>query len=142
MPAIESNFHFVEAHDGQLYRLGMLAEKYFRDDPNTCLIKLRQLAELAAKLAAGRFGLTVTPADGFSDVLRRLRFECSLPREVGDLFHGLRVLCMRAAQDGMDEDDDSFHDRQLPACYVRTSHDAALKLGHLNYVRQATDEKQ
>jgi type I restriction enzyme R subunit len=133
MPAIESNFHFVEAHDGQLYRLGMLAEKYFSDDPNTCLIKLRQLAELAAKLAAGRFGLTVTPADGFSDVLRRLRFECSLPREVGDLFHGLRVVGNQAAHDGMDGHGDALHAlklaRQLAAWYVRTFHDAALKLG-------------
>jgi type I restriction enzyme R subunit len=35
----------------------MLAEKYFPDDPNTCLLKLRQFAELLAQLLAARVGL-------------------------------------------------------------------------------------
>ena len=30
----------------------MLAEKYFADDPNTCLLKLRQLAEPLAQLVS------------------------------------------------------------------------------------------
>ncbi len=36
-----SNFSVLSQHDEQLLRLGMLAEKYFADDPNTCLLKLR-----------------------------------------------------------------------------------------------------
>jgi type I restriction enzyme R subunit len=32
--------------------LGILAERDFADDPNTALLKLRQLAELLAQLAA------------------------------------------------------------------------------------------
>ena len=36
------NFGFLTSHDSQLVRLGTLAERYFADDPNTCLIKLRQ----------------------------------------------------------------------------------------------------
>ncbi|OAH98213.1 hypothetical protein [Methylomonas methanica] len=39
-----SNFIFFNLHDPQLLSLGLLAEKYFADDPNTCLLKLRQLA--------------------------------------------------------------------------------------------------
>jgi type I restriction enzyme R subunit len=35
-------------HDPQLVRLGGLAERYFKDDPNTCLIKLRQFGEVLA----------------------------------------------------------------------------------------------
>lgn len=35
------NFDFLKSHDGQLVRLGALAERYFQEDPNTCLIKLR-----------------------------------------------------------------------------------------------------
>ncbi len=43
------NFAFLDHHDAQLGRLASLAERYFPDDPNTCLIKLRQFAELLAQ---------------------------------------------------------------------------------------------
>jgi type I restriction enzyme R subunit len=33
--SIPSNFGFLKVHDAQLVRFGMLAEKYFADDPNT-----------------------------------------------------------------------------------------------------------
>ena len=49
-----SNFTFLAAHDQQLVRLATLAERYFKDDPNTCLIKLRQFGELLAQLTARR----------------------------------------------------------------------------------------
>lgn len=39
-----SNFGHLKSHDEQLVRLGMLAELYFPDDPNPCLLKLRQAA--------------------------------------------------------------------------------------------------
>ena len=45
-PSVQSlNFGFLAKHDAQLMRLGALAERYFGDDPNTSLIKLRQFAE-------------------------------------------------------------------------------------------------
>ena len=40
------NFGFLARHDAQLDRLGALAERYFAEDANTCIIKLRQFAEL------------------------------------------------------------------------------------------------
>ena len=54
MPSVrcQSNFSQLKAHDEQLERLGLLAERYFADDPNTCLIKLRQLAEGMAQAVA------------------------------------------------------------------------------------------
>jgi len=57
MKAQSGNFGFLEAHDVQLVRLGALAERYFHDDPNTCLIKLRQFAELLTQLIAAKTGL-------------------------------------------------------------------------------------
>jgi hypothetical protein len=45
-----SNFSFLKVHDEQLVRLGRLAERYFPEDPNTCLLKLRQLSELLAQI--------------------------------------------------------------------------------------------
>lgn len=53
----KSNFSHLKAHDEQLERLGLLAERYFADAPNTCLLKLRQLAEAIAQSVASRVGL-------------------------------------------------------------------------------------
>lgn len=50
----QSNFSQLKAHDEQLERLGLLAERYFADDPNTCLLKLRQLTEGMAQSVASR----------------------------------------------------------------------------------------
>ena len=41
----QTNFAHLEEHDQLLVHLGMLAEKYFTDDPNTCILKLRQFGE-------------------------------------------------------------------------------------------------
>ena len=35
-----ANFQFLGVHDPSLATLGGLAERYFRDDPSTALIKL------------------------------------------------------------------------------------------------------
>lgn len=45
-----SDFSHLKAHDEQLVRLGMLAEQYSPDDPNTALLKLRQWTEALAQL--------------------------------------------------------------------------------------------
>ena len=50
--SITSNFAHLAEHDEQLVRLGVLAERYFADDPNTAILKLRQLAELLAQQVA------------------------------------------------------------------------------------------
>lgn len=91
------NFGFLEAHDVQLVRLGALAERYFHDDPNTCLIKLRQFSELLAQLIAAKTGLYESGDESQADLLRRLRFERVLPTQVADLFHSLRILGNNAA---------------------------------------------
>jgi len=46
------NFGFLGVHDARLVALGGFAERYFRDDPSTTIVKLRQFAELMAKLIA------------------------------------------------------------------------------------------
>jgi type I restriction enzyme, R subunit len=50
MSTLRGNFDFLTGHDAQLSRLGALAERYFADDPGTCLIKLRQIAELLTQM--------------------------------------------------------------------------------------------
>ena len=87
---LPSNFHHLQAHDPQLVRLGMLAERYFPDDPNTCLLKLRQLAEWLAQMVAARVGVRVHEDDKQVDLIRRLQDQGIVPREVASLFHDVR----------------------------------------------------
>src|SRR4029450_807262 len=89
-PLLTSNFAHLQEHDAQLLRLGMLAERYFPNDPNTSLLKLRQLAELLAQLVATRVGLYQSPEESQYDLLRRLQDHGILPREIAQLFGEVR----------------------------------------------------
>jgi type I restriction enzyme R subunit len=85
-----SNFDFLSQHDERLRTLATLAERYFSDDPNTCLIKLRQFAEALAQEIAARGGVYVSAQEPQVDLLRRLSFKRLVPRQPLDLFHHLR----------------------------------------------------
>lgn len=85
-----SNFSHLAVHDEQLARLGALAEHYFPADPNTCLLKLRQLGELMAQDIAARVGEYSSTDEKQSDLLVRLQARRILSREVADLFHQVR----------------------------------------------------
>ncbi len=91
-PLPPSNFGHLRSQDEQLVRLGLLAEKYFPDDPNTCLLKLRQCAELLAQLLAAHVGLLNVPEETQYDLVRRLKMQGILPREIADLFDKVRVM--------------------------------------------------
>jgi type I restriction enzyme R subunit len=93
------NFAFLAKHDVTLVRLATLAERYFEDDPSTCLIKLRQFAEVLARYVAAEAGIEVGAADSFEGTLRRLRDARHLPREPADIFHHLRKLGNAAAHE-------------------------------------------
>jgi type I restriction enzyme, R subunit len=94
-----ANFSFLAAHDAQLVRLGALAERYFKEDPATCLIKLRQFGETLAQLVAAKAGLFRDTQEPQTDLLRRLKFERVVPEEVGELFHHLRIVGNKAAHE-------------------------------------------
>jgi type I restriction enzyme, R subunit len=94
-----ANFQFLIAHDAQLERLGALAERYFKDDPNTCLIKLRQFGELLAQLTAAKAGEFSSQDEPQADLLRRLKFNRIVPRKIADLFHHLRIMGNRATHE-------------------------------------------
>ncbi len=87
---LSSNFAHLQVHDEQLLKLGMLAERYFAEDPNTCLLKLRQLAEALAQIVASHVGLLDRPHDGQYELLGRLRDQGVLPREILQLFGEVR----------------------------------------------------
>ena len=87
---MSANFAHLRIDDEQLFRLGSLAERYFPDDPNTSLLKLRQLGELLAQQVASRFGVELRQEETQQQLLRRLECDGVLEREVAELFHGLR----------------------------------------------------
>ncbi|MFO7631539.1 MAG: DUF4145 domain-containing protein, partial [Caldilinea sp.] len=87
---LATNFKFLETHDEQLVRLGMLAERYFPDDPNTCILKLRQYGEVLAQLTALQIGEHAAAEGAQFELLRRLQNRGILPREVFQLFHEVR----------------------------------------------------
>ena len=89
-PSLTSNFAHLQSHDEQLLRLGMLAERYFAEDPNTCLLKLRQLSEVLAQLVASNVGILDRPEDGQYELLSRLRDHGILPYEIYQLFGEVR----------------------------------------------------
>lgn len=103
MKEISASFDFLVTHDAQLARLGGLAERYFRDDPNTCFIKLRQFGEVLAQLTAANSDLLASPEEQQADLLLRLKFERKVPREVSDLFHQLRIAGNRATHRHSDD---------------------------------------
>jgi type I restriction enzyme R subunit len=84
------NFEFLRTYDTQLANLGGFAESYFRSDPSTSIVKLRQFAELMAKMIAARHASYRDERETFEETLRRLSYERIIPKEVADVFHTLR----------------------------------------------------
>ena len=140
-----SNFQFLEKKEPQLFRLGILSEAYFAEDPNTAQIKLRQFAELLAQLSAARFGLQVSGQDAQVDVLRRLKLECGIPREVSELFHTLRLTGNRAVHDIKGDHSSALAGlkiaRQLSIWFARTFYEPNRQFGTFIPPKPA-DERQ
>ena len=88
--ATSVNFGFLARYDATLASVAGLAERYFPDDPITCLMKLRQFGELLAQQLAARAGVFADIDERQSDLLGRLQRDTAYPRDVIDLFHDLR----------------------------------------------------
>jgi type I restriction enzyme R subunit len=118
------NFGFLQGHDVRLATLGAQAERYFRDDPSTAIVKLRQFAELLAKLIAAHHALYLGERETFEDTLRRLSFERIIPKEAADVFHVLRKLGNNAVHEAKGGHADALASlkfaRQLGVWFHRT----------------------
>ncbi|WP_144156023.1 type I restriction-modification system endonuclease [Paraburkholderia sp. BCC1885] len=85
------NFSFLTEHSPLLAQLGSAAEQAFASDPNTTLIKLRQLGEALAQELAVRSGVEFDQNTSQAELLFRIEREIQLDRMVRDLFHTLRI---------------------------------------------------
>ena len=86
-----SNFAFLKEHDPVFFQLANAAEQAFARDPNTTLIKLRQLGEALAQDLAVRAGIEFDTTVTQSDLLFRLSREIQLDDNIRSLFHTLRI---------------------------------------------------
>lgn len=85
------NFSFLSEHSPLFAQLGRSAEQVFSSDPNTTLIKLRQLAEALAQDLAVRFGIELSSETTQADLLFKLQRDVPLAPEIRTLFHTLRI---------------------------------------------------
>jgi len=89
--AESSSFAFLKEHDPVFFQLASTAERVFAGDPNTTLIKLRQLGEALAQDLAVRAGIEFDATTSQADLLFRLGREIQLDDNIRNLFHTLRV---------------------------------------------------
>ncbi len=85
-----SNFSFLLEHDPIFFQLASVAEKMFKSDPNTTLVKLRQLAEALAQEMASKLGIEPYEYDGQYELINLLEKRLSFSYKVKNLFHTLR----------------------------------------------------
>ncbi|WP_299978654.1 type I restriction-modification system endonuclease [uncultured Pseudoteredinibacter sp.] len=95
----KSNFEFLSKHDPLLLQLAHTAEKSFVPDPNTTLVKLRQLGEAIAQDVAAQVGIESDSQTRQLDLLRQIDFKLRLDRNVSDSFHQIRKLGNEANHD-------------------------------------------
>ena len=88
---ISSNFAFLAEHDPVFLQLAVTAEQVFAADPNTTLIKLRQLGEALAQDIAARSGIEFNSETSQADLLFRLNREIRLDPTIREMFHILRI---------------------------------------------------
>lgn len=85
------NFSFLSEHDALFVELAESAERAFASDPNTTLIKLRQLGEALAQHLAALSGIEFDEKTSQSELLYRLNRELRLEPQIKELFHILRI---------------------------------------------------
>lgn len=88
---MSANFGHLSEISPELYRLGVLAERFFAEDANTSLIKSRQFGEYMVKEIAALSGAyDAERRETTNDLIRQLTTQQVLPREVADIFHAVR----------------------------------------------------
>ena len=87
---VTSNFQFLKQHDPIFYQLASVAEQFFALDPNTTIVKLRQLAEALAKDIASRFNIASYSYKNQNELIYQIDRKIHLDSRVKDIFHKLR----------------------------------------------------
>ncbi len=128
------NFQFLEKIDPLLVELGARAERYALDDPNTSMIKVRQLGELLAQVVAAKNGIRSDSRQkdqrSLIDELYRSR---AIPAEIQTLFHTIRMDGNDANHAMKGHEGQAItllrHARKIAVWYFRSYVNGNIKLG-------------
>ena len=110
MPDITAAFALLNACQDapHLAKLAQSALTYYPDDPNTVLLKLRQLGEAILQNTAQRHHIDADSSDKQRDLLALLQYrELVLPDDIADHLHALRQQGNRAAHDYHEDAEDA-----------------------------------
>ncbi len=107
------NFAFLAKHDPVLLRQAALAERFVFEDPSTTLVKLRQLSEKLAQLAAAHTGVEIVERESQQRLIDRLWEKKVINNELSQLLHGLRKSGNTAAHTGISERREALHQLQM-----------------------------
>ncbi|WDE95402.1 type I restriction-modification system endonuclease [Lentisphaera profundi] len=127
------NFEFLKSEDELLFNYALRAERYVFDDPNSCLIKLRQLAEHMAQQVATAFRIEFNSETRQLDLLNDLYYHRIISSDISQIFHSLRKEGNLAVHDhGMSEKRQSLYQlklaHHLASWYHKTVNDSRFKL--------------
>jgi hypothetical protein len=87
--SLTSNFLFLKHHDPVFFQLASAAEQYFRLDPNTTMVKLRQLTEAMAKDIASRLNISPYAYKNQHDLIYQIDRRINLDSRIKDIFYKL-----------------------------------------------------
>ncbi len=127
--ADKSNFEFLKEHDPVFFQLAFAAEQSFSADPNTTLIKLRQLGEAFAQDMAARCGIEFEEKTSQADLLFKLNREIRLDPNIRDLFHTLRIEGNRATHQFRTKHKEALDGLRLARTLAIWFHQAFGRLG-------------
>lgn len=92
MTEFDGNFEFLKEHSPIFFQLAQNSERYFTSDPNTTLVKLRQLCEALAKDIATRIGIDFDKKNtSQADLLYMLRKDKYVDSQILELFKIIRL---------------------------------------------------
>lgn len=107
------NFAFLAKHDDILVHHAALAERYVFDDPNSALIKLRQLCELLLKQTAAYNGIPVEERESAVDTINKLWDRRVINNQISQLFHGVRKAGNAAAHASLADRREALYQLQM-----------------------------
>ena len=117
---LTSNFQFLKQHDPVFFQLASSSEQFFVVDPNTAIVKLRQLAEALAKDIASRFNIPPYSYTNQNELIYQIDRKINLDSRIKDIFHKLRKDGNKAVHEF------TFGDHQQAITALRLAHKLSI----------------
>lgn len=104
---MRSNFYFLKNDWNILARIGEMAEYNLNNDPNTVIIKIRQLGEYIAKAIIKAERIEDIDNDNQLDRIKLLKEKDLITDEIEEIFHIIRKKGNSAVHKGFEDKDEA-----------------------------------